>query len=155
MRTCPTRAIVTPERSKRPRARTASGNGFAMTQTASTSSHARGGRTARARGEQTAGSDLDCRTCGACCAPQRNDAVYVGVTPADVARMTRLWRERHVAHGAILTKLDPVGRCVCVALRGAVGQRVSCAIYGRRPQECRSFTAGSKECLTARRQAGL
>lgn len=98
---------------------------------------------------------FDCRTCGACCAPQRNDAVYVGVTAADIARMTRLWRERNVAREAILTKLDPVGRCVCVALRGTVGQRVSCTIYDRRPQECRSFTAGSKECIAARRQAGL
>ena len=105
----------------------------------------------------TAGADLslDCRTCGACCAPQRNDAVYVGVTAADIARMTRLWRERHVARDAILTKLDPVGRCVCVALRGAIGQRVSCTIYERRPSECRSFTAGTPECHKARRQAGL
>jgi Fe-S-cluster containining protein len=98
---------------------------------------------------------LDCRTCGACCAPQRSDAVYVGVTAADIARMSRLWRERHVARDAILTKLDPVGRCVCVALRGAIGQRVSCTIYERRPSECRSFTAGTPECHKARRQAGL
>ena len=103
----------------------------------------------------SSGTGLDCRTCGACCAPQRNDAVYVGVTAADVARMTRLWRERHVARDAILTKLDPVGRCVCVALRGAIGQRVSCTIYERRPSECRSFTAGTPECHKARRQAGL
>ena len=98
---------------------------------------------------------LDCRTCGACCAPQRNDAVYVGVTAADIARMSRLWRQRHVARDAILTKLDPVGRCVCVALRGAIGPRVSCTIYERRPSECRSFTAGTPECHKARRQAGL
>lgn len=105
----------------------------------------------------TTGPDLglDCRTCGACCAPQRNDAVYVGVTAADIARMSRLWRERHVARDAVLTKLDPVGRCVCVALRGAIGQRVSCTIYERRPSECRSFTAGTPECHKARRQAGL
>lgn len=108
-----------------------------------------------ARSGPAAAPDFDCRTCGACCSPQRNDAVYVGVTAADIARMTRPWRERNVAREAILTKLDPVGRCVCVALRGAVGQRVSCSIYERRPQECRSFTAGSKECVAARRQAGL
>lgn len=100
-------------------------------------------------------SNLDCRACGACCAPQLADAFYVGVSEADVARMTRRWRERHVAEGAILTKLDPVGRCVCVALRGTVGQRVSCAIYERRPDECRRFQAGSRECLEARRQAEL
>lgn len=109
----------------------------------------------RAGSAAAAGTDFDCRTCGACCAPQRNDAVYVGVTAADIARMTPKWRASHVARDALLTKLDPVGRCVCVALRGAVGQRVSCAIYARRPEECRSFTAGSKECVAARRQAGL
>jgi Fe-S-cluster containining protein len=100
-------------------------------------------------------SSLDCRTCGACCAPQINDAFYVGISATDIARLTHRWRERHTAHGAILTKLDPVGRCVCVALRGAIGHRVSCAIYARRPDECRTLTAGSKECLAARRQAGL
>lgn len=100
-------------------------------------------------------AELDCRTCGACCAPERNDAVYVGVTAADLDRMTRVWRDRYVARDAVLTKLDPVGRCVCVALRGAVGKTVSCSIYARRPEECRQFTAGTKECLLARRQAGL
>jgi hypothetical protein len=69
--------------------------------------------------------------------------------------MTRRWRELHVTEEGVLTKLDPVGRCVCVALRGAVGQRVSCAIYERRPAECRRLVAGSRECKKARRQAGL
>ena len=77
------------------------------------------------------------------------------MTAADVARMTRVWRDRYVARDAVLTKLDPVGHCVCVALRGAIGQQVSCSIYARRPEECRRFTAGTKECLAARRQAGL
>jgi Fe-S-cluster containining protein len=98
---------------------------------------------------------LDCRTCGACCSPEVDDALYVGVKEADLLRLTRQFRERNVAHGAILTKLDPVGRCVCVALRGTVGQRVSCSIYARRPDECRRLQAGSQECLAARRQAGL
>ena len=102
-----------------------------------------------------ADADLDCRRCGACCAPQIEDAFYVGVTDVDVARLTRAWRERHVARGQILTRLDPGGRCVCVALRGAIGRRVSCAIYTRRPDECRRFEAGTPECLAARRQAGL
>lgn len=99
--------------------------------------------------------ELDCRSCGACCAPERDDALYVGVTPEDILRMTPRWRAQHVAHGAILTRLDPIGRCVCVALRGAVGRKVSCSIYERRPEECRRLEAGSRECLKARRQAGL
>ena len=99
--------------------------------------------------------ELDCRTCGACCAPERNDPLYVGIGPIDVARLTARFRQQYVAQDSILTKLDPNGRCVCVALRGAIGRRVSCGIYERRPEECRHLTAGSKECLTARRQAGL
>ena len=97
----------------------------------------------------------DCRTCGACCAPEINDALYVGVTASDIERMTPRWRSQHVAHDAILTKLDPRGRCVCVALRGAIGGTVSCAIYERRPDECRRLLAGSRECRRARRQAGM
>jgi Fe-S-cluster containining protein len=99
--------------------------------------------------------ELDCRTCGACCAPERNDALYVGIGPIDVTRLTAHFRRQYVAQDSILTKLDPRGRCVCVALRGAIGRRVSCSIYERRPEECRRLTAGSKDCLSARRQAGL
>lgn len=104
---------------------------------------------------QPAAAELDCRTCGACCAPERNDPLYVGVTPDDIARMTRYFRDRYVARGSILTKLDPVGRCVCVALRGELGERVSCSIYERRPDECQRLQAGSRECLAARDQAGF
>lgn len=99
--------------------------------------------------------ETSCRSCGACCTPQRNDAVYVGVSASDVARFSRNFRNQSVAHGAILTKLDSVGHCVCVALRGTVGKRVSCAIYERRPDECRRLAVGSPECLAARRQTGL
>jgi Fe-S-cluster containining protein len=100
-------------------------------------------------------TDDDCRACGACCAPEVDGPIYVGLVAADLARMTRRWRERHVAHGSILTRLDGAGRCVCVALRGTVGRRVSCAIYERRPGECRRLEAGSRDCLAARAQAGI
>lgn len=103
----------------------------------------------------TEASELDCRTCGACCSPERSDALYVGLTKLDLARLTHRWRSRNTAQDAILTKLDPVGHCVCVALRGTIGHQVSCAIYERRPDECRRLTAGSRDCLSARRQAGL
>src|SRR5205085_1499056 len=99
--------------------------------------------------------DLDCRRCGACCAAELRLPFYVGVTPIDVARLSPRWRERNLARGSILTKLDGNGRCVCVALRGTVGRRASCSIYERRPEACRALSAGSEECLKARRQAGL
>jgi Fe-S-cluster containining protein len=80
---------------------------------------------------------------------------YVHVTRADLLRLTPRWREQHVAQASVLTKVDPAGHCVCVALRGTVGNRVSCAIYERRPNECRKLDAGSAACLKARRQAGV
>ncbi len=97
----------------------------------------------------------DCRTCGACCAPEIDDAVYVGVSPADLARLEPRWRTRHASRDGLLTRLDGAGRCVCVALRGTIGRRASCGIYARRPDECRKLEPGSRECRKARRQAGM
>jgi Fe-S-cluster containining protein len=98
---------------------------------------------------------LDCRTCAACCAAEVPSPMYVGLTPLDEARLDPRFRARHVARGALLTRLDPSGRCVCVALRGTVGRRGSCAIYERRPDECRRLEPGSADCLRARTQAGI
>jgi Fe-S-cluster containining protein len=109
-----------------------------------------GGRAAR-----PAPTALDCRACGACCAPELRLPFYVGLRAADLRRLTPRWRAAHVGRASILTKLDPVGRCVCVALRGTLGRRVSCGIYPRRPGPCRSLRAGSAACHKARRQAGL
>ena len=100
-------------------------------------------------------SDLDCRRCGACCAPEFDSPVYVTLRPKDLVRLEPRWRARNVGRESLLTRLDSEGHCVCVALRGTVGKRVSCAIYERRPDECRMFSAGTPECLRAREQAGL
>jgi Fe-S-cluster containining protein len=98
---------------------------------------------------------LDCRTCGACCVPELKLPFYVGVTERDLARLTPRFRSRNVARGSILTKVDRVGHCVCVALQGTVGRRVNCTIYERRPDACRQLEAGRRACHKARRQAGL
>ena len=100
-------------------------------------------------------TDDDCRRCGACCAPELISPFYVGLRPGAEARLEPRFRARHVARGQLLTKLDSRGRCVCVALRGAVGGRCSCSIYERRPAECRRLLVGSAECRKARRQAGI
>jgi Fe-S-cluster containining protein len=100
-------------------------------------------------------TDEDCRRCGACCAPEVRLPFYVRVTAGDRARLEPRFRSQHLARGSLLTKLDPVGRCVCVALRGTIGRRVSCGIYERRPEECRILIAGSDDCRVARRQSGL
>lgn len=97
----------------------------------------------------------DCRTCGACCSPEIKLPFYVSVTAADLARLTPRWREKNVARSSLLTRVDLDGNCVCVALRGTLGRRVSCSIYERRPTECRHLEAGSPECRKAREQASL
>jgi Fe-S-cluster containining protein len=38
----------------------------------------------------------------------------------------------------------------CAALRGALGRRVSCAIYHVRPKACRTVQPGDGDCLRAR-----
>lgn len=99
--------------------------------------------------------EFDCRTCGACCTPEVKLPFYVGLNKDDLLRLTPAFRARNTARASLLTKLDTVGNCVCVALRGTVGRRVSCGIYERRPSACRELVAGSRACLKARRQAGL
>jgi Fe-S-cluster containining protein len=109
----------------------------------------------------TTALELDCRSCGACCGPDRDVATYVDVWSKDIARLSPRWRRENVyandegTQGSIRTKYDPAGKTVCVALRGTVGAQVSCEIYERRPDVCSSFRAGGRECLVARRERGL
>ena len=98
---------------------------------------------------------LDCRRCGACCSPEIKLPFYVGLTATDVARLTPRWRAQNVGRASLLTRLDPVGHCVCVALQGTIGRRVHCRIYTRRPAACRQLAADTAACWKARRQAGL
>jgi len=101
-----------------------------------------------------------CLCCGACCASfvvafywaEADDGTAGGV-PA-----------------ALTEKLDPWRRAMrgtrsahprCTALRGAVGQRVRCAVYPRRPSVCRAFAASwehgspNERCDRARARHGL
>lgn len=39
-------------------------------------------------------SNLDCRSCGACCVPERDADVFVYVDAADMLRMTPRYRQR-------------------------------------------------------------
>jgi Fe-S-cluster containining protein len=43
----------------------------------------------------------------------------------------------------------------CCALRGTVGQSVSCSIYQDRPRACQQFQPGSPLCLEARKALNL
>lgn len=73
----------------------------------------------------------DCLTCGACCVGQDILIVAGDLVPP------------HMYDGYLLRQL-PDGRCA--ALVGHIGRRVSCSIYDRRPQICRSLDPGSAWC---------
>ena len=100
-----------------------------------------------------AGAELDCRSCGACCA----EAGTVVVRPEDkqVPRyLTRSVRRRigfasyEADEGVRQMNALVGGRCQ--ALRGEIGTDCKCSIYDRRPAVCREFEPGSDGCLAAR-----
>jgi uncharacterized protein len=101
-----------------------------------------------------------CLSCGACCALFKvvfdqieSDENQGGIVPA-----------------AFALKINPT-QCVmrgtsgfnkrCAALQGRVGERVSCAIYDRRPSTCKAFHAAWERdivnpvCNRARATYGL
>ena len=104
--------------------------------------------------------DAHCLACGACCAAFRvdfhsadlatetNSGVPVGMTVPLTATLVRM-------RG---TDEAPPR---CVALKGEVGDRVSCTIYEQRPGPCRDFAPyapigmGDEACDRARRRYGL
>ena len=96
---------------------------------------------------------LDCQACGACCVnlPSNRDegfAHWVEVDPEDVVlRRTDLVHKLVVRDrdGVPHLRLAPDGRCI--ALKGALGRRVSCTIYAVRPSPCRRVQPGDRLCL--------
>jgi len=111
--------------------------------------------------------DLDCTTCGACCARRWS----IPVTPEDLARMKPATRlailqppvdrfERLVS-----AHLDPTGvrmplkrtgaQTRCRMLRGRVGRDATCSIYDERPDTCRAFEKGSAQCHEVRALRGV
>lgn len=104
----------------------------------------------------------DCQRCGACCCNRdenRREGVtfYVEIddprsrllTRDDLRKRFTVLDENEVPH----LRLDPSGRCA--ALVGRLGLDVRCVVYADRPRGCRLVTAGTPECLEARRQRGV
>jgi Fe-S-cluster containining protein len=101
-----------------------------------------------------------CQTCGACCAQFRvsfywaeGDDTLGGWVP--IALTQRVDAQRRAMRG---TLSKPVR---CVALKGELGQAVSCGIYAKRPSPCREFDAWladgtpDERCQQARARIGL
>ncbi len=84
---------------------------------------------------------FDCQSCGACCI----EAGAVILAEEDDVPAVLV---KHVANLRCMVTEGTSFRCG--ALLGTIGQAVGCGIYGRRPEVCRSFDAGSDECLSAR-----
>ncbi len=84
---------------------------------------------------------FDCQTCGACCA----EAGAVILDEEDDVPVSLV---QNVANLRCMVTEGTSFRCA--ALLGTIGEAVACGIYGRRPTVCRSFDAGSDECLSAR-----
>lgn len=95
-------------------------------------------------------TELDCRTCGACCR-EAYDAVEVSAR--DPVNKTH---PDLVIIGATRRKLRRAGGR-CAALTGGYTpfDDFACAIHPDRPHTCRDFTRGSGNCLDARRRVGI
>ncbi|WMS87828.1 YkgJ family cysteine cluster protein [Pleionea litopenaei] len=99
-------------------------------------------------------SNLDCQSCGACCAHYRVsfyngecDFTEQGRVPTDLVKTVNPFM---VCMSG--TQLNPPR---CVALNGEVGSSVSCNIYEKRSSACRNFEAGSEACFQARVAHGI
>lgn len=93
---------------------------------------------------------LDCQSCAACC---RHAFSLVPVRLSDEVN----WRHPQLVgkSGKDLTILrDPERRC-CAALGETAEHSFGCLIYSDRPRTCRDFSAGTFNCLEARRRVGL
>lgn len=103
----------------------------------------------------------DCVRCGACCANiDQNRAEgfieYVEVFKNDgLMRRADLLSRYAVRNERGQVHLRLKDDHTCVALEGRLGQSVHCAIYNARPSVCRRVTAGSDECIAARRERGI
>jgi Fe-S-cluster containining protein len=98
-----------------------------------------------------------CQYCGACCVSLRVSFLADEVDDCLGGLVPQALTESYGNAACMRTMAD--GRCV--ALRGSVGEAVSCAIYELRPSSCREFAPlaalgrGDDACNDARRRRGL
>lgn len=105
----------------------------------------------------------ECTTCGACCTTKSDDgSTYVPVTALDRRRLPSKYQkklcetvdeETGANEGQALPLKRFGDRFACVALKGTLGKDISCDVYAQRPEFCRAFERGSKECRERRASA--
>ena len=104
-------------------------------------------------------ADVDCRSCGACCAPmdQRED-IHAALEEEDIMRLPAFMRDALVTQiggrSFIRTKKKD-GVTTCAAFKGEIGGQCKCGIYSQRPVSCQLFEKGSDDCLAARAARGI
>ncbi|KAB0629394.1 YkgJ family cysteine cluster protein [Acinetobacter guillouiae] len=90
-----------------------------------------------------------CLSCGACCA---------------FFRVSFYWAEGEAMPPDYVEPLTAVYSCMqgtnqkqprCVALKGEIGQQVSCSMYEQRSSSCKQVHAGDSQCAKARQGYGL
>lgn len=81
-----------------------------------------------------------CYTCGACCASFRV-SFYWGESTDAADGFVPVELTEKVHHNLLCMKGTNSNTPRCIALRGEVGEQVSCAIYEQRPSTCREFNA--------------
>ena len=99
---------------------------------------------------------VECADCGACCRE-----AYHSVTVS--VRDPVVWKQPALVerHGHRFEILREGSRCAALVDRHADDARdpaarvFTCRIYEDRPQACRDFAAGGRQCLDARRRVGL
>jgi len=91
-----------------------------------------------------------CTDCGACCA---HSDEFVPVRYEDSMRLPQelLVCATHAGKWDTVQMPPYVMRMVgrekrCIALRGEIGEGVSCDVYRNRPKVCRALKRGSMEC---------
>lgn len=112
----------------------------------------------------------DCQSCGACCS-------YFSYNPRGipVEDGPLICEPKYVKQDPIIVTWEyPDGQILhthndyfmrntiladgwkrCVALEGTFGMEVSCSVYDKRPDTCRTFEPGSDACVKARKWAGF
>jgi Fe-S-cluster containining protein len=100
-----------------------------------------------------------CQSCGACCAAFRVTFHWSETLQESYAVPARLTETVSLHHLSMKgTSTTPVH---CEALKGKVGDSVSCSIYANRPSPCRGFEASyengirNERCDQVREQKGL
>jgi Fe-S-cluster containining protein len=125
-------------------------------------------------------TSADCQKCGLCCVSTEDQVSFADVTAKDEERLGKRYVHLHVVRedwlyslttvlssgervphtGALATKwreqrsgpLRGISACTCVALRGSLLQKVSCAIYDKRPDVCRrAVKPGDRTCRQIRK----